>query len=92
VITSGASGTGKTIACDAARHGSATVYDAVVTGFVICGHVWNERPETPTDAWHQAPKAGNSRGATTSQAHKSLTRTFTLRRQPCDRGWGSRES
>jgi hypothetical protein len=34
------------------RHGSAAVYDAVLTGLMICGNFWNERPQTPTGAWH----------------------------------------
>lgn len=35
------------------RHGSAAVYDAVLTGFLICGHLWGEQPLTPVDAWHR---------------------------------------
>jgi hypothetical protein len=34
------------------RHGCAAVYDAVLTGLMICGHLWNERTKTPTGAWH----------------------------------------
>lgn len=28
-------------------------FDAVLTGFLICGHLWGDRPTTPVDAWHR---------------------------------------
>jgi TniQ len=35
------------------RHGFAAAYDAVLTGFLICGHLWGDQPQTPVDAWHR---------------------------------------
>lgn len=35
------------------RHGFASAYDAVLTGFLICGHLWGDQPQTPVDAWHR---------------------------------------
>lgn len=35
------------------RHGVAAAYDAVLTGFMICGHLWGDLPQTPVDAWHR---------------------------------------
>jgi TniQ len=35
------------------RHGSAAAYDAVLTGFLICGHLWGDQPQTPVDVWHR---------------------------------------
>jgi hypothetical protein len=35
------------------RYGSAAAYDAVLTGFLICGHMWGDQPQTPVDAWHR---------------------------------------
>jgi hypothetical protein len=26
------------------RHGTAATYDAVLTGFLICGHLWTDQP------------------------------------------------
>ncbi len=34
------------------RYGFAAAYDAVLTGFLICGHLWGDQPQTPVDAWH----------------------------------------
>lgn len=35
------------------RHGVAATYDAVLTGFLICGHLWGDQPLTAVDAWHR---------------------------------------
>jgi hypothetical protein len=35
------------------RYGFAAAYDAVLTGFLICGHLWGDQPQTPVDAWHR---------------------------------------
>jgi TniQ len=35
------------------RHGCAMVYDAVLTGLMICGHFWNEPVQTPNGAWNR---------------------------------------
>jgi hypothetical protein len=35
------------------RYGFAVAYDAVLTGFLICGHLWGDQPTTPVDAWHR---------------------------------------
>jgi hypothetical protein len=35
------------------RYGVAAAYDAVLTGFLICGHLWGDHPQTPVDAWHR---------------------------------------
>ncbi len=35
------------------RHGSAATYDAVLTGFLFCGHFWGDEPHGPVDAWYQ---------------------------------------
>lgn len=32
------------------RHGPAVTFDAVLTGFLICGHLWDDRPESAA-AW-----------------------------------------
>lgn len=34
------------------RHGSAVTYDAVLTGFLFCGHLWGDEPRGPVDAWY----------------------------------------
>lgn len=34
-----------------ARHGHAAAYDAVLTGFLICGHLWDSRAPESTGAW-----------------------------------------
>lgn len=34
-----------------ARHGPAATYDAVLTGFLICGHFWDDRQADTTRAW-----------------------------------------
>ncbi len=34
------------------RYGQAVTYDAVLTGFLICGHLWTDEPDEDTDAWH----------------------------------------
>jgi hypothetical protein len=36
-----------------ARHGAAAVFDAVLTGFLICGHLWDDRRRESTGAWHR---------------------------------------
>jgi TniQ len=36
-----------------ARHGPAAAFDAVLTGFLICGHLWDDRRRESTGAWHQ---------------------------------------
>lgn len=33
------------------RHGHAAAYDAVMTGFLICGHLWDTRTPESTGAW-----------------------------------------
>jgi hypothetical protein len=35
------------------RHGSAAAFDAVLTGFLICGHMWSGPPHSDDDVWHQ---------------------------------------
>jgi hypothetical protein len=35
------------------RYGVVAAYDAVLTGFLICGHLWGDEPQTPVDAWHR---------------------------------------
>jgi hypothetical protein len=35
-----------------ARHGTAAVFDAVLTGFLICGHLWDHCQREQTGAWH----------------------------------------
>ena len=35
------------------RYGFAAAYDAVLTGFLICGHLWGDQPQTHVDAWHR---------------------------------------
>ena len=35
------------------RHGSAATFDAVLTGFLICGHLWTDQPQSGDDAWHR---------------------------------------
>lgn len=35
------------------RYGVAAAYDAVLTGLLICGHLWGDQPQTPVDAWHR---------------------------------------
>lgn len=34
-----------------ARHDAAAVFDAVLTGFLICGHLWDDRRHESTGAW-----------------------------------------
>lgn len=36
-----------------AHHGAATVFDAVLTGFLICGHIWADRTRGDTQAVRQ---------------------------------------
>lgn len=31
----------------------AIAFDAVLTGFLGCPHLWVDQPESPTDLWHQ---------------------------------------
>ena len=33
------------------RHGTAVTFDAVLTGFLICGHLWDDRPGADTVSW-----------------------------------------
>lgn len=33
------------------RHGPAMSFDAVLTGFLICGHLWADRPDADTVSW-----------------------------------------
>ncbi len=40
------------------RHGSAAVYDAVLTGFLFCGHAWTDRPGDSPDAQQQWTRRG----------------------------------
>jgi hypothetical protein len=35
------------------RHGTAVTYDAVLTGFLICGHLWADRPGDWPVPWQQ---------------------------------------
>jgi hypothetical protein len=35
------------------RHGTAATFDAVLTGFLICGHLWSGPPHSSDDVWHQ---------------------------------------
>jgi hypothetical protein len=35
------------------RHGTALTYDAVLTGFLICGHLWDYQPAGWDTAWHR---------------------------------------
>lgn len=35
------------------RLGPAATFDAVLTGFLICAHRWDDKPTGDTDAWHQ---------------------------------------
>ncbi len=35
------------------RYGFVAAYDAVLTGFLICGHLWGDQAKTPVDAWHR---------------------------------------
>jgi len=35
------------------RYGAAATFDAMLTGFLICGHLWGDQPTTPVDAWHR---------------------------------------
>jgi TniQ len=35
------------------RHGAAATYDAVLTGFLICGHLWPDQPDDWPIPWHQ---------------------------------------
>lgn len=35
------------------RHRFAAGYDAVLTGLLICAHLWGDQPQTPVDAWHR---------------------------------------
>jgi hypothetical protein len=42
------------------RHGTAAAYDAVLTGFLICGHLWDHAPrgwDTPWHRWHRRAQA-----------------------------------
>lgn len=41
------------------RHGTAAAYDAILTGFLICGHLWDDR----RDGWHHSQRRWNSRAA-----------------------------
>ena len=41
------------------RHGTAAAYDAVLTGFLICGHLWDDRRR----GWHHAVQRWNGRAA-----------------------------
>ena len=41
------------------RNGSATAFDAILTGFLICGHLWDERLEQ----WHQIVTRWSRRAA-----------------------------
>lgn len=34
-----------------ARHGHAAAFDGVLTGFLICGHLWDDRARESTGAW-----------------------------------------
>lgn len=34
------------------RHGPAATYDAVLTGFLFCAHLWTTQLESDSDAWH----------------------------------------
>lgn len=41
-------------------HGTAAAYDAVLTGFLICGHLWDHAPrgwDIPWQQWHQRAQA-----------------------------------
>ena len=35
------------------RHGFAATYDAMLTGYLICAHLWGDHPHTPVDVWHR---------------------------------------
>jgi TniQ len=35
------------------RHGFASSFGAVLTGFLICGHLWGDQQKTLIDAWYQ---------------------------------------
>jgi hypothetical protein len=35
------------------RHGPAATFDAVLTGFLVCGHLWDDRPEADTTSWQR---------------------------------------
>jgi hypothetical protein len=35
------------------RHGTAATYDAVLTGFLICGHLWGYQPGEWPGPWHR---------------------------------------
>jgi hypothetical protein len=42
------------------RHGTAVTYDAVLTGFLICGHQWDDQPrgwDAPWHRWNQRAQA-----------------------------------
>jgi hypothetical protein len=42
------------------RHGAALTYDAVLTGFLICGHQWDYQPrgwDVPWQRWNQRTQA-----------------------------------
>jgi len=56
------------------RRGWAATYDAVLTGFLICGHLWSHPAESPTDVWHHWPRR------TRSLIGNPTTITFTASR------------
>lgn len=59
------------------RHGAAATYDAVLTGFLICGHLWAGRPGEWPGPWHQwTRRAENLIPPGTEPARFSASRIF----------------
>lgn len=52
------------------HYGTAATYDAVLTGFLICGHLWDHGPrgwDTPWQHWHRRAQALIPAGLETSR-------------------------
>jgi hypothetical protein len=52
------------------RHGTAATYDAVLTGFLICGHLWTDQPgewDGPWQRWTRRAEVLIPPGAESSQ-------------------------
>jgi hypothetical protein len=59
------------------RHGSLAAYDAVLTGFLICGHLWTDHPHSSSDARHRwTRRAETLIPPGTETAHFSASRVF----------------
>lgn len=59
------------------RYGTAATYDAVLTGFLICGHLRTSQPRDPPGPWHQWTRRAQVLAPPGSEAsHFSASRVF----------------